>query len=143
MSAQTRGEARAICCEMLSGFGDMRRELSCNLFGRVPAFKPGAAALADIARVFEIWSEKLGHSRGPFLFGSFSVADAMFYPVLTRFRTYGVAIPSALAPYAQAMDAQPAVRALVDVARGAPRIAGYDDNLRHLGGDPDAALHAR
>ena len=88
-----RAAARAICSEMVSGFSAMRNELSCHLFGRVPSFKPTAAARADIERVFEIWSEKLEQSGGPFLFGRFSIADAMYFPVLTRFRTYGVELP--------------------------------------------------
>jgi glutathione S-transferase len=138
-----RAEARAISCEMLSGFGDMRRELSCGLFGRVQGFLPGAAARTDIARVFEIWDEKLEHSGGPFLFGQFSIADAMFYPVRTRFRTYGVAIPASLATYVRALDSHAAVRALIEVARTAPRIAAYDAAMRKLGGDPDAALNSR
>jgi glutathione S-transferase len=141
--AVQRAEARAISCEMLSGFGDMRRELSCGLFGRVPGFVPGAAAQADIARVFEIWGEKLERSSGPFLFGGFSIADAMFYPVRTRFRTYGVTIPASLAAYVQALDSHAAVRALIEVARTAPRIAAYDAAMRKLGGDPDAALNSR
>jgi glutathione S-transferase len=137
-----RAEARAVCCEMLSGFGDMRRELSCHLFGRVPALQPSGAARADIARVLEIWRDKLAESGGPFLFGGFSIADAMFYPVLTRFRTYRVEVPAELAPYADALDEHPAVRALVERARLAPRIPHYDDNLRRLGGDPDATLRS-
>ena len=141
--AVQRAEARAISCEMLSGFGDMRRELSCGLFGRVPGFVAGAAAQADIARVFEIWGEKLERSGGPFLFGRFSIADAMFYPVRTRFRTYSVTIPAALAAYVQALDSHAAVRALIEVARTAPRIAAYDAAMRKLGGDPDAALNSR
>lgn len=140
--ALARAEARAISCEMVSGFGDLRRELSCHLFGRVPALQPSPAAQADIARVFEIWKERLARSGGPFLFGRFSIADAMFYPVLTRFRTYRVAVPADLAAYAQTIDSHAAVRALVERARLAPRIAHYDEHLRRLGGDPDAVLQA-
>jgi glutathione S-transferase len=109
----------------------------------VPSFKPSAAAQIDIARVFEIWNEKLAQSGGPFLFGRFSIADAMYFPVLTRFRTYGVELPQSLAPYARALDGHPAVRALIEVASKAHRIAIYDDYLRRLGGDPDAALPSR
>jgi glutathione S-transferase len=137
-----RAEARAISCEMLSGFGNLRGELSCHLFGRVPSLRPSAAALEDIARVFEIWGEKLESSGGPFLFGDFSIADAMFYPVLTRFRTYRVAIPATLSAYAAALDSHAAVRALHAVARAAPHIASYDERLVQLGGDPDAGLDA-
>ena len=61
----------------------------------------------------------------------------------TGFRTYGVAIPASLAAYVQALDSHVAVRALVEVARTAPRIAAYDAAMRKLGGDPDAALNSR
>jgi glutathione S-transferase len=137
-----RAAARAICAEMVSGFNAMRNELSCHLFGRVPSFTPSAAARDDIERVFEIWTEKLRASGGPFLFGRFTIADAMYFPVLTRFRTYGVALPSDLEHYAAALEAHPSVRALVAVAATAPRLAVYDDYLRSVGGDPDAALRS-
>jgi len=141
--ALRRAEARAICAEMVSGFTGMRGELSSHLFGRVRGFKPGAAAQTDIDRVLEIWSEKLQRSGGPFLFGGFSIADAMYFPVLGRFRTYGVELPASLAPYGQALETHPAVRALIEVARTAPRIPVYDDALRQRGGEPDAALPKR
>jgi glutathione S-transferase len=137
-----RAAARAICSEMVSGFTAMRNELSCHLFGRVQSFKPTEAAVADIGRVFEIWNEKLEASGGPFLFGRFSIADAMYYPVLTRFRTYGIELPRSLVGYAEALETQPAVLALLAVASAAPRIPVYDDYLRRFGGDPDAALRA-
>jgi hypothetical protein len=63
--------------------------------------------------------------------------------VLTRFRTYGVEVPRSLTRYADALEAQPAVRALMTVAATAPRIPVYDDYLRRFGGDPDAALPAK
>jgi glutathione S-transferase len=138
-----RAGARAICAEMVSGFSAMRNELSCHLFGRVPSFKPSEAARTDIERVFEIWNEKLEASGGPFLFGRFTIADAMYFPVLTRFRTYGIELPRPLVRYAEALEAQPAVRALIAVAATAPRIPVYDDYLRRFGGDPDAGLHAK
>lgn len=72
-------------------------------------------------------------------FGRFSIADCMYYPMRTRFRTYGVSIPDELEPYAKALDCHPAVRKLERVGRGSPRIAAYDEYLRSVGGDPDAA----
>jgi glutathione S-transferase len=128
---------------LLSGFSDLSRELSSHLFGRVPSFTPGAAARTDIECVFEIWGEKLERSGGPLLFGRFSIANAMFYPVRTRFRTYGGANPASLAAYAQALDAASAGRALVELGRAKPRIQSYDASLRRIGGEPDAALNAR
>ena len=67
----------------------------------------------------------------------------MFYPVRTRFRTYGVEIPASRRAYVQALDSHPAVGALVELARTAPRIASYDAAMRKIGGDPDAALNSR
>jgi glutathione S-transferase len=137
-----RAQARAICSEMVTGFASMRTEMSCHLFGRVPRFSPSPAARADVDRVFEIWKECLDRSGGPFLFGRFGIADAMYFPVLTRFRTYGVSLPDDLNRYAQTLDAHPAVGALIAVARTAPHIPAYDESLIRLGGDPDAALAA-
>jgi glutathione S-transferase len=138
-----RAAARAICSEMVSGFSPMRNELWCHLFGRVPKFTPSDAARADIERVFEIWKEKLEASGGPFLFGHFSIADAMYFPVLTRFRTYGVELPRSLERYGTAMEEHAGVRALLAVASTAPHIPVYDDYLRRFGGDPDGALRAK
>jgi len=135
-----RARARAICAEMASGFRVIRGELSSHLFARVPGFSPSREARDEIARVFEIWSEALDRSGGPYLFGEFGIADAMYYPMLGRFRTYGVELPASIAPYAEAIDRAPAVRALIEAARTAPRLALYNRYVQLLGGDPDAAL---
>jgi glutathione S-transferase len=137
-----RARARAVCCEMVSGFTHMRSQMSSHLFARVPGFAPNAAAASDIARVFELWGECLERSGGPFLFGRFGIADAMYFPVLGRFRTYGISIPGALRAYTDALEHVPAVAALVKLARHEPRVPIYDDYIRGLGGDPDAALAA-
>jgi glutathione S-transferase len=137
--ALARAQARAISCEMLSGFACVRTHLSCHLFGRVrEPLALDAATRVEVARVFELWNEALHRSGGPFLFGRFSIADCMYYPMHTRFRTYGVTIPPELEPYTRALDDHPAVHELERVARAAPRIPAYDDYLRSVGGDPDA-----
>ena len=138
--AVARARARAVSCEMVSGFGAMRDELSSHLFGRVAGFSPGAAARADIARVFELWDECLNRSGGPFLFGRFTIADAMYFPVLGRFRTYGVDLAGSAVAYADALESLPAVRRLIEVASAEPRIPMYDAYVEGLGGDPDGAL---
>ena len=138
--AMARAQARALSCEMATGFLAMRGELSCHLFGRVPDHAPSDATQKDISRVFEIWSECLNRSGGPFLFGDFGIADAMYFPVLTRFRTYGIPLPKPVREYARSLDALPAVVKLVEKARTDPLEAVYDDYLRELGGDPEAAL---
>jgi glutathione S-transferase len=134
-----RARARAIVAEMVSDFAALRAEMSCHLFGRVRGFTPSDASRANIDRVLEIWSECLARSGGPFLFGGVSIADFFYYPVLTRFRSYGVALRDGIDRYAGALEALPAVTALVDKARTEPAIPLYDDYLRILGGDPDPA----
>ena len=135
-----RARARAVSAEMASGFPHLRNHLSCHPFARVPGFVPPPEAQRDIARVFEIWEEALARSGGPFLFGRFSVADCMYFPVITRFRTYGVALPPSLEAYAQRVEALPAVAAWRELAVHAPRMPVYDEAIRALGGDPDAAV---
>ena len=135
----SRPLARAISCEMVSGFTNMRGELSCHLFGRVPDFVPSSAAHSDTSRVFEIWGERLDRSGGPFLFGDFCIADAVYFPMLTRLRTYGVPLPETIKGYERVLDTLPAVRNSVELARTEPRVPIYDDYVRGLGGDPDAA----
>jgi glutathione S-transferase len=141
-AALARAQARAISCEMATNFTAIRSELSCHLLGRVTGFRPSPAAQHEISRVFELWQECLQRSSGPFLFGRFGIADCMYYPMLTRFVTYGIELPAALAPYAAALAQLPAVRELWRLARQAPRIGVYDDYLRSVGGDPDAGLNA-
>ncbi len=137
-----RARARSLSCEMLTGFSNIRTHLSCHLFGRATDMKRDAATNAEIARVFELWDDALARSGGPFLFGRFSIADCMYFPMRTRFRSYGVAIPRGLEAYVAALDDAPPVRALVELARTAPRIPAYDEYLRSVGGDPDAALRS-
>jgi glutathione S-transferase len=139
--AVERARARAISCEMLSGFANVRTRLSCHLFGRTrEPVALDAATRQEAARVFEIWEAALARSGGPYLFGRFSIADCMYYPMRTRFRSYGVAIPRGLERYVAELDATPAVRALEEIARKSPRVPVYDDYFSSLGGDPDAAL---
>jgi hypothetical protein len=64
----------------------------------------------------------------------------MYFPMLTRFVTYGVELPASLHAYSRTMYAHPSVLALLEVARRAPALPPYDAYLRSLGGDPDAAL---
>lgn len=89
---QVRAEARSATAEMHSGFSDLRRDLPMNIARRCPAQSWAAGTAAQIERIEEIWTscrQKYG-SRGPWLFGARSVADAFYAPVATRFRTYGV-----------------------------------------------------
>ena len=98
---------RSICGEMHAGFSNLRAALPMNLRGRHPGFIVWAGAQADIDRVTTIWNECLSAYGGPFLFGKRTMADAMYAPVATRFRTYDVRLDSACADYAERLLAMP------------------------------------
>lgn len=88
-----RAHCRAICGEMHSGFVSLRSALPMNLKGHYPGYKVWSRAQADIQRVLAIWHECLETHGGPFLFGAqCGMADAMYAPVVTRLRTYDVAV---------------------------------------------------
>lgn len=89
---ETRALARSVSAEMHSGFVPLRNELSMDLLSRLPMPPMGEELDRDISRIVAIWRDvRARHGgTGPFLFGGFSNADAMFAPVATRFRTYGV-----------------------------------------------------
>lgn len=133
-AALDRARARSFSCEMVSGFSNLRQKMGCNVFARVPDFLPDAATGVEIDRVFEIWRQSLESSGGPFLFGGAGIADCMYFPVLTRFRTYGVELDSDIEGYAVAIENHPAVADWRQAAHQAPPIASYDAGIRALGG---------
>ena len=105
-----RAHARSISAEMHSGFAALRNECGMNLRRPVGAIELSREARADIARIQEIWTEcreRFGKS-GPYLFGAFGGADAMFAPVVHRFRSYAIAVTPVLQRYMDTMMALPA-----------------------------------
>jgi glutathione S-transferase len=105
-----RARARSISAEMHSGFAALRSECGMNLHRPVRAKTLSDNAQADIARIQEIWTDCRGRSAraGPFLFGTFTAADAMYGPVVHRFRTYAIAVTPAVQAYMDAMMSFPA-----------------------------------
>ena len=105
-----RAHARSISAEMHSGFAAWRNECGMNLHRPVGAIPLSAEARADIARIQQIWfecRERYG-KLGPFLFGSFGGADAMFAPVVHRFRTYAIELAPEAKAYMATMMSLPA-----------------------------------
>jgi len=103
-----RAHARAISAEMHSGFMALRNECGMNLHRPVGAVPLSQDARDNIARVQEIWSGCLQRHGGPFLFGAFGGADAMYAPVVHRFRTYAVEVTPPVRAYMEAMQGLPA-----------------------------------
>jgi len=104
--AALRARARSISAEMHSGFPHLRNHMSMNIRRRYPGKGRTPEVLAEIRRIVEIWSE----CRKPFLFGAFCAADAMYAPVVLRFRTYEVELPPVSRAYADAVLALPALQ---------------------------------
>ena len=121
--AAARAHARSISAEMHSGFRPMREHLNMALLERLPN-PNNPQANADVARIEKMWREcreTWGKSGGgPFLFGRWTVADAMYAPVVTRFRTYGVRLGATGAAYVEAVLADPDFRVWEDQARKDP-----------------------
>jgi glutathione S-transferase len=114
--AGARAYGRAISTEMHAGFAALREKMGMNVRRVMPAVAIASDVAADIARVEAIWSESLRRYGGPFLLGTFSIADAMFAPVATRFKTYAVALSASAQSYADRLLALPAMKEWYAVA---------------------------
>lgn len=97
--ARARAHARSVSAEMHAGFAALREAMpmNCRAMGRKVPLTDALAA--DIDRIFAIWGDCSGRYGGGWLFGKFSVADAMYAPVAIRFRTYGVELPQSASTY--------------------------------------------
>jgi glutathione S-transferase len=117
-----RAHARAVSNEMHAGFGELRYNLPMDIRADLKARSRAAHVAGDIARIQRIWTECRGRfgAEGPFLFGRFSIADCMYAPVTTRFRTYGVSLEPDCESYIAAMTALPAMQAWAEAARQEP-----------------------
>lgn len=125
-----RALARAVAAEMHAGFQALRTHMPMNVRARKPGRGMTAAVAADIERIAAIWRDCRAHygGGGPFLFGQFTHADAMYAPVVTRFETYGVALDPALAGYCRAILDLAPMREWYAAAAAEPwRIAETDD----------------
>jgi glutathione S-transferase len=126
---EARRIARSICAEMHSGFQALRGAMSMNIRGRHPGKGMTPQSKKDIERIVEIWTScrsRFG-AAGELLFGRFSIADAYYAPVVTRFETYAVALPAAAQVYCEAVRALPGVRAWVEAARRETEFVAADE----------------
>ncbi len=103
--AKPRAIARSICAEMHSSFADLRQHMPMNIRTHTLRSEVIPSVQADITRITTIWHEcrETFGSGGDFLFGAFTIADAMYAPVVSRFITYGVQLDSVCSTYAEAI----------------------------------------
>ncbi|SCA55456.1 Glutathione S-transferase domain protein [Candidatus Terasakiella magnetica] len=105
VETEARAIARSVSYEMHSGFFNIRNDMPMNIRRTIDGFSPSSLCQEDINRIIEIWTscrQRFGQS-GPFLFGQFSIADAMFAPVVSRFNSYRIPIKGVAADYMHAI----------------------------------------
>jgi len=136
--AQARARARSICAEMHSGFTAVRTAMPMNLKLRLKGKPAEPDVQRDIDRLVEIWQDartNFATGNGPWLFGEFSVADAMFAPVACRFDIYNVPLPPVAAAWRDAILAHPAMLAWREAGlRESEAHAHYDRLADEYGG---------
>jgi glutathione S-transferase len=98
-----RAHARSVAAEMHGGFGALRSECPMNIRRPVRAIEVSDAVLRDVARIEEIWNGCLTAHGGPFLYGEFCNADAMYAPVISRLEKYALSDHTAVKAYSRAM----------------------------------------
>jgi glutathione S-transferase len=137
-----RAYARSICAEMHSGFGNLRSQMPMNVTAVLPGMGWNVAVQRDVDRIAQIWidaRERHG-AGGPFLFGEFSIADAFYAPVVSRFATYGVHLPDAAKPYADFMLSLPAMQQWIAAAREERDFLATDEPYRAAPDRDDAIV---
>jgi glutathione S-transferase len=136
---RARAHARATAAEMHAGFLALRRECPMNFWRPVKARELSAEALANVARIDAIWAECRVRYGGPFLFGTFGAADAMYAPVVSRLHTYAVEVGARSRAYMDAVMGLPAWREWADAARVEPWVLPEDEpdwpTVLRVGGD--------
>lgn len=124
-----RAVARSISAEMHSGFQNLRDDLCMKIVESIPTSTFRPQVKEEIRRIIAIWTDcrrRFGGDK-PFLFGDFSIADAMFAPVVSRFRTYGVPLEGTAAAYAETIWQLPSMREWVAAAKVEPhRLLRYE-----------------
>ncbi|NNC99020.1 MAG: glutathione S-transferase family protein [Gammaproteobacteria bacterium] len=125
---QIRAQARAVCCEMHSGFSALRNELPMNCRAQ-RQITISAQAREDISRIEAIWTENTSSfgEIGPWLFGNFSIADCFYAPVASRFLTYGISLSAPAEKYCQQILNHASVCTWVAAAREETEVIVEDE----------------
>jgi glutathione S-transferase len=122
-----RAKARSISAEMAAGFRPLRNECPMNFAREVRAIDVSDGVRRDVARIEQIWSRCLEASGGPFLFGEFCNADAMYAPVVNRLEIYALSDHPAVKAYTAAMQALPAWAEWAAAGKAEPWIYPEDE----------------
>jgi len=124
-----RAHARAIAAEMHAGFVPLRRYLPMNMWRPVKPRELTPEVQANVRRIEAMWTEcrERHGAGGPFLFGRFGAADAMYAPVVARFHTYAVEVGATAQAYAEAVRSLPAWKEWETAALKEPWVLAEDE----------------
>lgn len=121
---EARAVARSVVAEMHSGFSNLRQNMTMDIRARKPGQGRAPGVAEDIARIQALWNEcraRFGQG-GPFLFGHFTIADAFYAPVVTRFVTYGVELDAVSRAYRDTILELPALKTWTEAALKEPTL---------------------
>ena len=124
---EVRAVARSVVAEMHSGFSNLRQNMSMDIRARKPGKGRAPGVAEDIARIQALWNDcraRFGQG-GPFLFGHFTIADAFYAPVVTRFVTYGVEMDAVSQAYRDTILELPALKTWTEAALKEPPVKRY------------------
>ncbi|UJW86327.1 glutathione S-transferase family protein [Devosia sp. SL43] len=127
LDIQQRALARAAAAEMHAGFAALRSHAPMNLRASHPGKVSVDSIARDLHRLETLWGDLLARSGGPYLFGAFTAADAMFAPVATRIRTYALPVSDVVAAYVEAIYGLPAFQDWLAQALKEPWIVDDDE----------------
>ena len=124
-----RAMARSVTAEMHSSFPSLRGECPMDVRSHHQGRQLSEATRQDVARICEIWRDCRANfgSTGDFLFGGFTIADAFYAPVVSRFVTYGVDLDPICSAYRDAVMARPEMQAWIEAGRSEPWIIDFED----------------
>lgn len=124
---EDRTRALSMSLEMVAGFRALRTACPMNIRRARKAVAVTPEIAADVARITTLWQDALDRSGGPFLFGAFSIADAMFAPVVNRFDVYAIDVSATASAYMARIKALPAWVEWETAARAEPWTVGEDE----------------
>lgn len=122
-----RSQAIAVSCEMMSSFFALRGACPMNMRRPRKAVAMTDAIAADVSRIETMWNNALEQSGGPYLYGAFSIADAMYAPVVNRFEAYAIPVSSGTQTYMDTIKALPAWQAWEAAGKAEPWVVEADE----------------
>ncbi len=125
-----RARARSVCAEMHAGFSKLRQAMPMNVCADLAGYGWSVGVQDDIDRLVAMWRELLARHHGPLLFGRFTIADAFFAPIVSRLKTYAVALPDDIATYRDAVLGLKSMREWASAAQSESEFLEDDEPYR-------------